>query len=95
MTAAALWSAFGGGGRILGTNRLGVEAVARVAVGFTIVSVLWGWLWYGIRSLLLAKFVGLSKDERRIGLPLADGRHVRPRAPSSPGTPSAGSASST
>ena len=66
LTAAALWSAFGGGGRILGTNRLGVEAVVRVAVGFTIVSVLWGWLWYGIRSLLLAKLVGLSKDERRM-----------------------------
>ena len=66
MTVAALWSAFGGGGRILGTNRLGVEAVARVVVGFTIVSVLWGWLWYGIRSLLLAKLVGLSKDERRM-----------------------------
>ena len=66
MTAAALWSAFGGGGRILGTNRLGVDAVARVAVGFTIFSVLWGWLWYAIRSLLLAKLVGLSKDERRM-----------------------------
>jgi dolichol kinase len=28
--------------------------------------VLWGWLWYGIRSLLLAKVVGLSRDERRM-----------------------------
>jgi dolichol kinase len=66
LTAAALWSALGGGGAILGTNRISVESVARVAVGFTIVSVLWGWLWYGIRSLLLAKLVGLSKDERRM-----------------------------
>ncbi|MFN8096262.1 MAG: hypothetical protein U0599_29305 [Vicinamibacteria bacterium] len=65
LTAAAAWSALGGGGAIPGTPRVGLEAVARIAVGITVVWFLWGWLWYGIRSLLLARVVGLSKDERR------------------------------
>ena len=35
----------------------------RVVFGFLIFSVLWGWLWYGIKALLLRKLAGFSKDE--------------------------------
>jgi dolichol kinase len=66
LSAVTLWAAVRGGNHpILGNVQLGLEALGRVAVGITIVGVLWGWLWYGIRVLLLAKVVGLSKDERR------------------------------
>ena len=39
--------------------------VGRVAMGFLVMSVLWGWLWYGIKSLLLRKLAGFSKEEVR------------------------------
>ena len=41
------------------------EALIRVAMGFLIMSVLWGWLWYGIKGLLLRKLAGFTKDEVR------------------------------
>jgi hypothetical protein len=41
------------------------EAVTRVAFGFLFFSVLWGVVWFGIKNLLLKRFVGLSTDERR------------------------------
>ena len=44
-------------------GRVDVEAVGRVAVGFAIMTVLWGWLWYGVKRLLLRKLVGLSREE--------------------------------
>jgi len=44
-------------------GRVDVEAVARVAVGFTVMFVLWGWLWYGVKRLPLRKLVGLSREE--------------------------------
>lgn len=44
-------------------GRVNLEAVARVAVGFAIMTVLWGWLWYGVKRLLLRKLVGLSREE--------------------------------
>ena len=50
------------GGAIVG-GRLTGESVARVAVGVLIITVLWGWLWYGIKRLLLRKMVGLSREE--------------------------------
>jgi hypothetical protein len=34
-----------------------------VLFGFVIVGVLWGWLWYGVKRLLLLKLVGLSREE--------------------------------
>jgi hypothetical protein len=37
----------------------------RVAFGFLVFSVLWGFIWFGVKNLLLKYFVGLSKDERR------------------------------
>jgi hypothetical protein len=50
-----------GGAALAG--RVDGEAVVRVAVGFTVMTVLWGWLWYGIKRLLLRRFVGLSPEE--------------------------------
>lgn len=48
-----------------GTYRIDGQAIGRVVGGFLIVSVLWGWIWYRIRALLLRRFVGLSTDEVR------------------------------
>ena len=50
---------------------MNLEAVARVAVGFAIMTVLWGWLWYGVKRLLLRRLVGLSLGGDRRRLPLA------------------------
>ena len=48
-----------------GKYRIDKQALLNVFFGFLIFSVLWGWIWYGIRALLLRKFVGLTKDEVR------------------------------
>jgi hypothetical protein len=48
-----------------GKYRIDREAISRILVGFLIFSVLWGWIWYAVRALLLRRFVGLSKDEVR------------------------------
>ncbi len=36
-----------------------------VLVGFLWFNVLWGLIWWGVKTLLLAKWVGFTKDERR------------------------------
>src|SRR5215468_7586854 len=41
------------------------DSVLRVLVGFLFFSILWGLVWYGIKSLLLRWLVGMPKDERR------------------------------
>jgi len=51
------------GGPAFHGYQVNLESVARVAIGFTIFTVLWGWLWYGIKRLLLRKLAGLSKAE--------------------------------
>jgi hypothetical protein len=69
VTAAitAVWLSFVVTGRDGGAAFKGyqvtLEAVARVAVGFSIMVVLWGWLWYGVKRLLLRKLAGFSKEE--------------------------------
>jgi hypothetical protein len=50
---------------VFGNYRVDKETLARVAFGFLFFSVLWGWIWYGIRALLLRRWVGLSKEEVR------------------------------
>ena len=50
---------------IFGRYRIDKQALGAVFFGFLVFSVLWGWIWYGIRALLLRKFVGMSKDEVR------------------------------
>ena len=51
------------GGLIFKGYQLNLEAVRRVAIGLTIFSILWGWLWYGIKAVLLRKLAGFSKAE--------------------------------
>lgn len=53
------------GGPVFNGYRVTREAVVRVFWGFTIIYVLWGWLWYGIKVLLLRTLVGFTKDEVR------------------------------
>lgn len=53
------------GGPAFKGYQLSLEAVARVAVGLSIMTVVWGWLWYGVKLLLLRKLAGLSKEETR------------------------------
>jgi dolichol kinase len=48
-----------------GRYRIDKQALGAVFFGFLVFSVLWGWIWYGIRALLLRKFVGMSKEEVR------------------------------
>ena len=63
---SAIWLFFlvsGRDGGAIFTGRIDGEAVVRVLVGFLIMTVLWGWLWYGIKRLALRKLVGLSKLE--------------------------------
>src|SRR5512139_1975797 len=68
LTAAitAVWLFFAVTGRDGGPAfkgyQLSLEAVARVAVGLSIMTVLWGWLWYGVKLALLRKLAGLSKE---------------------------------
>jgi hypothetical protein len=50
------------GGPILG-RPLDGEAVGRVLVGLLVMTVLWGWLWYGVKRLLLRHLAGLSREE--------------------------------
>lgn len=65
----ALWLFFGvtglDGGPVFKGFQINAESLIRVAVGFLIMSVLWGALWYGIKVLLLRKVAGFSKDEVR------------------------------
>jgi hypothetical protein len=42
-----------------------VEAVTRVLSGIVIFYVIWGFIWYGIKTLLLKHLVGFSKEERK------------------------------
>ncbi|HVO12072.1 MAG TPA: hypothetical protein VMX54_15130 [Vicinamibacteria bacterium] len=51
------------GGALFHGYQVTTEAVGRVAVGFVVGTVLWGWLWYGVKRLLLRKLAGLSGDE--------------------------------
>src|SRR5262245_12888695 len=65
LTAAWLFFVLTGrdGGVIFKGYQLTLEAVGRVAVGFLIMSILWGWLWYGLKVLVLQEVVGFSKED--------------------------------
>ena len=41
------------------------QGLLRVAVGFLFFNLLWGLIWLGIKTLVLAQMVGFSKEERR------------------------------
>jgi hypothetical protein len=44
---------------------IGSDVIQRVAGGIFFFYVIWGFIWYGIKTLLLKYFVGFTKDERR------------------------------
>jgi hypothetical protein len=53
------------GGAAFKGYQLTLEAVARVAIAFCVMTVLWGWLWYGAKRLALRKLAGFGDDELR------------------------------
>jgi hypothetical protein len=48
-----------------GSAAAGWASVGRVLAGVMFFYVVWGFIWYGVKNLLLAYFVGFSKAERR------------------------------
>ena len=48
-----------------GNYRIDGRAIGRIAFGFLVFSVAWGWIWYAIRALLLRRFVGMSNEDVR------------------------------
>ena len=57
--------ATGGNAFFFGSYDASIAAVGRVLGGVFFFYVLWGFIWYGIKTLLLTYFVHFSKDERR------------------------------
>ncbi len=45
--------------------RITKETVGRLVFGFLVFAILWGWVWYAVKSALLRWWVGFSKEERR------------------------------
>ena len=56
--------ATGKGSAIAGTFEVNLKSIVGVLIVVTILHVVWGFIWLGIKSLLLARFVGFSKQER-------------------------------
>src|SRR3954462_9649260 len=52
-------------GGFFGQYESGGDVLGRIAGGILFFYVVWGFVWYGIKSLLLKYFVGFTKDERR------------------------------
>src|SRR5690349_11051328 len=52
-------------GGFFGHYEIGRDVVGRIAGGILFFYVIWGFIWYGVKTLLLKYFVGFSKDERR------------------------------
>jgi hypothetical protein len=50
---------------IAGSFAFSVQSVLQVLVGIAMFHIVWGFVWYGLKNLLLARFVGFSKEERR------------------------------
>ena len=48
-----------------GSYDFNLQAVGRVFGGVLFFYVIWGFIWYGVKTLLLKYFVGFSKEERR------------------------------
>ncbi|MFF3438760.1 hypothetical protein [Streptosporangium sp. NPDC002721] len=42
------------------------EVVSRIVFSFLFFTVLWGWIWYGVKIWLLRSFVGMTKEDRRL-----------------------------
>jgi dolichol kinase len=53
-------------GALFSRYKVDAEALRYVFFGFLFFSVLWGLIWYGIKSYLLRSLAGFSKEERRL-----------------------------
>jgi hypothetical protein len=61
----AVMLATGGNAYFFGSYALSLPGLARVFVGVLVFYVLWGFIWYGVKTLLLKYVAGFSEDERR------------------------------
>jgi hypothetical protein len=57
--------ATGGNAYFFGRYDVNRQALTRVFTGIVVFYVLWGFFWYGVKTLLLRYVAGFSKDERR------------------------------
>ena len=55
----------GFGASLVGSVSINAETAMRVGASILIITVLWGFIWLGIKALLLAKVAGFTKEERR------------------------------
>jgi hypothetical protein len=55
----------GFGSSLVGSVTIDGETARRVIVGILVITVLWGFIWLGIQSLLLAKVAKFTREERR------------------------------
>src|SRR4051812_45737752 len=58
----------GKGAAIAGSFKPSVQAILQVLMAVAFFHVIWGFVWYGLKNLLLAKFVGFTRDERRAAI---------------------------
>jgi len=66
LTAFCILSyATGIGSSLVGSLTLDAQSVRRVLFGILFFNVAWGFVWYGIKNLLLKYLAGFSKEERR------------------------------
>jgi hypothetical protein len=56
----------GFGNRIAGQYLFNSEAAGRFLFSLIVFNGIWAVIWYGVKNLLLAKFVGMSRDDRRL-----------------------------
>jgi hypothetical protein len=42
------------------------DSLTNVLTSYLFFTVLWGWIWYGAKNLLLRSFVGMSREERQL-----------------------------
>jgi dolichol kinase len=54
----------GVGSSIAGSFEFNVKSVVGVLIGILMFHVIWGFVWYGVKNLLLSRFVGFTKAER-------------------------------
>ena len=67
LTLFALVAAFTGfGNRIAGQYIFNSQAVGRFLFSLIVFNGIWAVIWYGVKNLLLTKFVGMSRDDRRL-----------------------------
>lgn len=70
LTALWVYALLSGGGSdaVFGRDEYEVnaEVLSRVVFTFLFFTVVWGWIWYGVKIWLLRSFVGMTKEDRRL-----------------------------